>query len=131
MAMPEGVQAGTAGSRTFLPKQNGGIRLGLWPFAVVPMCVPHACGAFDFAARVGKHENQAVRDLVAESRADGDALAAGRAAAAQHGCAALGLHTRTKAVSLDAAAAIRLKCALGHESALLFPLENLRLDGKI
>jgi len=95
MAMPEGVQAGTAGSRTFRPKQNGGKR------------------------------------LVAESRADGNALAADRTAAAQHGSAALGFHTRTKAVSLDAAAAIRLKCALGHKSALLFPLENLRLDGKI
>jgi hypothetical protein len=26
--------------------------------------------------------------------------------------------------------AIGLKCALGHENALLFPKENLRLDGK-
>jgi hypothetical protein len=33
----------------------------------------------------------------------------------------MGLHTL---------AAIRLKCALGHKNALLFPKENLRLDGK-
>jgi len=33
-------------------------------------------------------------------------------------------------VCLDTLAAIRLKCALGHKNALLFPKENLRLYGK-
>jgi len=68
--------------------------------------------------------------LVAESGAHGYALAADGAAAAQNGCAALGLHTRAEAVCFHAVAAIGLKCALGHRSALLFPLENLRLYGK-
>jgi hypothetical protein len=44
---------------------------------------------------------------------------------------ALGLHARAEAVRLHAVAAIGLKCALGHENALLFPVQNLRLDGKI
>jgi len=33
-------------------------------------------------------------------------------------------------VGFHALAAVGLKCALGHENALLFPKENLRLDGK-
>jgi hypothetical protein len=70
------------------------------------------------------------RRLVAEAGAYGDTLAADGATTAQHGCAGLGLHARTKTVRLDAFAAIGLKCALGHENALLFPLTNLRLDGK-
>ena len=69
--------------------------------------------------------------LVAEAGADSHALAPDGATAAQHGGAALGLHPRAEPVGLDAAAAIGLKCALGHVNALLFPLENLRLDGKI
>jgi hypothetical protein len=68
--------------------------------------------------------------LVAEASADGDALAANCTAAAEHGCACLGLHTRAEAVSFHALAAIRLKCALRHENALLFPKENLCHDGK-
>jgi hypothetical protein len=70
------------------------------------------------------------RGLVAEACADGHALAADCTAAAENGCAGLGLHARAEAVSFHAIAAIRLKCALGHENALLFPKENLRLDGK-
>ena len=69
--------------------------------------------------------------LVAESGTDGNALAAHGAAAAENGGAALGLHASTEAVSLDALAAIRLKCALRHWNALLFTEENLSLDGKI
>jgi hypothetical protein len=61
------------------------------------------------------------RELVAETGAHGHALAADGAAAAQNGCAALGLHARAKTVRLHAFAAIRLKCALGHKNALLFP----------
>jgi hypothetical protein len=70
------------------------------------------------------------RGLVAEAGADGHTLAADGAAAAQDGCAALGLHAGAEAVGLDALAAIRLKCALGHGNALLFPLEKVCLDGK-
>jgi len=70
------------------------------------------------------------RGLVAEASADGHALAADGAAAAENGCAGLGLHTRAEAVGFHALAAIGLKCALGHENALLFPKENLRLNGK-
>jgi hypothetical protein len=61
--------------------------------------------------------------LVAVSGADADALASGRTAAAEHGGTALGLHPRTEAVLLDAAAAVGLKCALGHVNALLNPDE--------
>ena len=68
--------------------------------------------------------------LVAESGADGYAFAADGAAATQYSCTGLGLHTRTKTVGFHAFAASGLKCALGHENALLFPGENLRLNGK-
>jgi hypothetical protein len=70
------------------------------------------------------------RQLVAESGADGHAFAANGTAPAEDGCAGLGLHARAKTVCLYTFAAVGLKCALGHESALLFPDENLRLDGK-
>jgi len=69
-------------------------------------------------------------DLVAEAGADRYTLAANRAAAAQHGCAGLGLHARTKSVRLGAMAAVGLKCALGHKNALPLLVENLCLDGK-
>jgi hypothetical protein len=66
--------------------------------------------------------------LVAEAGADCNTLAANGAAAAQHGCAGLGLHARPEAVCLHTVAAVGLKCALGHGNALLFPLKNLRFD---
>jgi len=65
-------------------------------------------------------EQSGRRRLVAESGADGYALASGGAAAAKHGCAGLGFHASAKAVSFHAFASIWLKCALGHENALLF-----------
>ncbi len=62
--------------------------------------------------------------LVAETGAYGNALAAGRAAAAEHGGSALGLHAGSKAVGLHALAAVGLKCALRHGNALLnLPVE--------
>ncbi|HTB99001.1 MAG TPA: hypothetical protein VK716_18475 [Terracidiphilus sp.] len=69
--------------------------------------------------------------LVAESGADADTLTAGRTAAAEDGCAALGLHPRTKAVLFYAAAAVGLKCALWHENALLNPVKNCALSASI
>jgi hypothetical protein len=69
------------------------------------------------------------RRLVAEASADGHALAADGAAAAQHGGSSLGLHARAETVNFHAFAAIGLKCALGHEDTLLFLEEILRLDG--
>ena len=57
--------------------------------------------------------------LVAITGADGDALAALGAAARKDGCSALRFHTGAEAVNLRTAAAIRLKCALRHETALL------------
>jgi len=60
--------------------------------------------------------------LVAESGADGNALAALGAAAAEHGGSALGLHAGPKAVGLDPLAAVGLKCALRHGNALLILL---------
>jgi hypothetical protein len=70
------------------------------------------------------------RGLVAESCADGHALAAGCATAAEHGSAGLGLHASAEAMGFHAFASIGLKCALRHENALLFSRKNLRLDGK-
>ena len=58
--------------------------------------------------------------LVAVSRAHRHALAADRAASAQHSCPALGLHSRPKTVCLHSFPAIWLKCALWHRNALLF-----------
>jgi hypothetical protein len=76
-----------------------------------------------------KQKRQA--NLVAESSAHGHANAAYAAAAAEHGCAGLGLHAGAEPVGFHALAAVGLKCALGHGNALLYPLKDLRLDGKI
>jgi hypothetical protein len=67
-------------------------------------------------------------ELVAKSGADGNTLAAGRTTAAQHCCAALGLHTRTEAVLFYAGASVGLKCALGHgmRSCFLQKISALR-----
>jgi hypothetical protein len=69
-------------------------------------------------------------ELVAEARANSNAFTSDGATTVENGSAGLGLHTRAEAVSLHTVAAIGLKCALGHGIALLFPRENLRLDGK-
>lgn len=68
--------------------------------------------------------------LVAETGAYGNAYATDGAATAQDGSTGLGLHSSAETVGFHAFAAIWLKCALGHENALLFPGENLCLDGK-
>jgi len=52
--------------------------------------------------------------LIAKASADRDTLASGGATAAEHCCAAFGFHARAKTVLLYAAAAVGLKCALGH-----------------
>ena len=59
------------------------------------------------------------RELLAEARLHRHPLAALGAAAREHGLSALGLHPAAKAVFLRTPAAIRLKCALGHETSLL------------
>lgn len=61
------------------------------------------------------------------SGADRNALAAVRATPAKHGRAAFGLHASAKAVFLGPAAAIRLKCALGHRERLLYVEEKSAL----
>jgi hypothetical protein len=81
------------------------------------------CGAF-------RLKENGRRELVAETGTDGYPLTANGATAAQYRSACLGLHTRAKTMGLHTLAAIGLKCALGHENALLFPSKNLRLDGK-
>jgi hypothetical protein len=68
--------------------------------------------------------------LVAETGAYGDADTADGAATVQDGSTGLGLHSSAETVGFHAFASIWLKCALGHENALLFPGENLCLDGK-
>ena len=59
---------------------------------------------------------------------DGDALASGGAAAAEHGSAGIGLHARPEAVRFRAVAAVGLKCSFGHSDPLLFPKENLQFS---
>jgi hypothetical protein len=71
------------------------------------------------------------RGSVPETGADGDALAADGATAAEDGSAALGLHAGAETMGFHALAAIGLKCALGHNNALLSSSGNLRLNGKI
>ena len=80
--------------------------------------------------RIPAQRENGRRGLVAESGAYRDALATDGAAAAEHCGARLGLHARPETMGLHALAAVGLKCALGHENTLLFPDENLRLDGK-
>jgi hypothetical protein len=60
--------------------------------------------------------------------ADGDALASGCAAAAEHGGAGVGLHARPEAVRFRTVAAIGLKCSFGHGYPLLFSKENLQFS---
>jgi len=57
--------------------------------------------------------------LVAEACADGNLVAALRAAAAEHSCAGFGLHAAEEAVGLGPVAAVGLKGALGHGKKLL------------
>ncbi len=59
------------------------------------------------------------KKLVAVTGADRDALAALGAAARQYGLPSFALHAGPEAMRLGAVAAIRLKCALRHRSALL------------
>jgi hypothetical protein len=81
-------------------------------------------------AATGWQKRQPVM-LVAETGADGNALATLCATAAEHSGSALGLHAGSEAVGLDALAAVGLKCALGHGNALLSLLcGNLCLNGK-
>jgi hypothetical protein len=65
--------------------------------------------------------------LIAVAGTDGNAFAALGTAAGKYGCSGLGLHSGQKAVGLRPMAAVRLKCALGHDAALLISLENLCL----
>jgi hypothetical protein len=61
----------------------------------------------------------------------GDTLAAGGAAAAEHGGAGIGLHARPEAVSLCTVAAVGLKCTFGHGNPLLFSKENLLFSNSL
>ena len=53
--------------------------------------------------------------LVAIARANGDALASLGTTPRKNRLSALGLHTLPESVHLGAFAAVRLKCALGHD----------------
>ena|ERR1039457_1088254 len=72
----------------------------------------------------------AMQKLIAETSADGNAATALGATTAEHSGSALSLHAGSEAVSLDPLAAVGLKCALGHGSALLNLCGNLCLNGK-
>jgi len=63
--------------------------------------------------------------LVAKSSADGHTLAASGATTRENGGAALGLHASPEAMRLNAAATVRLKCALRHKTALLLAIAEI------
>jgi hypothetical protein len=65
------------------------------------------------------------KELVAETGAYGDLVAALGAAAVENGSACLGLHTRKKAVCLGAMAAVGLESTLRHDKKLLRRVEHL------
>jgi hypothetical protein len=69
-----------------------------------------------------KNQRQSGKELVAISSADGDAMATLGAAAGQNSSPALGLHTHPETMGLGTVAAVGLKCALRHGSALLYLL---------
>jgi hypothetical protein len=73
----------------------------------------------------GRAENR-VKQLLAETRLYGDALASLGATAGNDGPSALGLHARTKPVRLGPATTVGLECALGHSRTAL--LTGKKLD---
>jgi hypothetical protein len=68
--------------------------------------------------------------LVAVACAYGNALAALGAAAGKHCGPCFGLHSRQKTMRLCAMAAVRLECALWHNTALLISLRKFLPEGK-
>ncbi len=68
--------------------------------------------------------------LVAVSSAYGNALAALGTTARQYSSPGFGLHPRKESVRFCAVAAVRLKCALWHDSALLISLRKFVPEGK-
>jgi hypothetical protein len=69
-------------------------------------------------------------DLVAEAGADGDLVTALGAAAGKNSGATLGLHARAETMGLGTVTAVRLKCALGHGTALLIVYRKMCQCGK-
>ncbi len=70
-------------------------------------------------------------ELVAVAGADSNALTALGTAAGKDGSAGFRLHPRQKSVRLRAVAAVRLECALGHNTALLISVKNLCLKASL
>ena len=100
--------------------------LGLHGFASECSIRIHCLSSAFRIKQIGGQNGRKV--LVAEAGAHCNAPAADSTATAQYGGARLGLHARPEPMCFHTVAAIRLKCALGHGNALLFPLENLRFD---
>jgi hypothetical protein len=91
----------------------------LLSFAVLHFAVPRFVCLERIKLERSSRRGLQLAALVAEAGADCNTPAALGAAAAEYRGSALGLHAGSEAVSLDAFAAIRLKCALGHGNALL------------
>jgi hypothetical protein len=68
------------------------------------------------------------RRLVAVAGTNGNALTTLGAAAGQHRGSGFGLHTRQETVGLGPMTAVRLKCALWHNTALLILRKNFCLE---
>lgn len=69
--------------------------------------------------------------LIAIAGADSNALAALGAAARKHGSSCLGFHPREESMGLRPVTAVRLKCALRHDTALLILLKNFCLKASL
>jgi len=82
--------------------------------------------------RAAQLSNQGLAgESIAMRGADGNTLAAGGAAAAEHGGAGIGLHARPEAVSFRTVAAVGLKGTFGHGNPLLFSIENLLVSNSL
>jgi hypothetical protein len=76
--------------------------------------------------KCGRARRNKSKQLLAETRLYGDALASLGATAGNNRPSALGLHTRTKPVRLGPATTVGLECALGHSRTAL--LTGKKLD---
>ena len=78
--------------------------------------------------KCGRARRKQSKQLLAETRLYGDALASLGATAGNNRPPALGLHTRTKPVRLGPATTVGLECALGHSRTALLTGKKLDKD---
>ena len=85
-----------------------------------------SCSMLPWAGNAAGRAENRVKQLLAETRLYGDALASLGATAGNNRPSALGLHARTKPVRLGPTTTVGLECALGHSRTAL--LTGKKLD---